>query len=379
MNTNTTQDQPQPGKAYSLATLATSGTWANAEIKTTGLPLGARVSYSDMANPRRVYVVIETAGGTYGQKAIREDGQNASNVSQSYIDGPGGWERAPGEASAEEIERLKQLHTDYMQGVKTEQARQREERAQRGAIGEQLLAERMPAGTAAVLIATYMIDDCDSMTDYFHAKTGRRVILAFSSHKRDLFAEMRKAALLLPETAHLATASPQAEHREKYSMGGGFYLKESGRYSTGWKVCKTYLADAEDIAGQPDGWAPHFTAPAVVKESLTVDAAAEAAAVAEFEAQPGKPAVRFNSEKNGIELSFPTKPAAAVLETLKRHGWRWSRFSSCWYHRASTTALNAAAQAAALTPEQVAALQSKIDGEHTRQGDHGMEIACGIA
>ena len=31
------------------------------------------------------------------------------------------------------------------------------------------------------------------------------------------------------------------EHREKYSMGAGYYLKASGRYSTGWIVRKTSL------------------------------------------------------------------------------------------------------------------------------------------
>jgi hypothetical protein len=35
--------------------------------------------------------------------------------------------------------------------------------------------------------------------------------------------------------------SASMEHREKYSMGAGYYLKASGRYSTGWKVEKVRL------------------------------------------------------------------------------------------------------------------------------------------
>ena len=35
--------------------------------------------------------------------------------------------------------------------------------------------------------------------------------------------------------------STSMEHREKYSMGAGYYLKASGRYSTGWKVEKVGL------------------------------------------------------------------------------------------------------------------------------------------
>ena len=98
-----------------------------------------------------------------------------------------------------------------------------------------------PEWAKAAIIAEYVIDDCNSQTDYFGAKTGSRVFLAWSKHERDLFAEMRKAAATLPETRDLATAPAGAEHREKYSMGGGFYLKAGDRYSTGWKVRKVSL------------------------------------------------------------------------------------------------------------------------------------------
>ena len=166
-------------------------------------------------------------------------------------------------------------------------------------------------------MATYEADKSDSMTDYFATSTEKRVFLAWSTHTKDLFSEMRKAAALLPETAHLGpgkdlyrvyiattadiitgasraywkgTASPwhselvdnrgevfptlaeaeafiaskgapydisfdgvvatfewkiskaSIEHREKYSMGAGYYLKGSGRYSSGWTVEKTGLA-----------------------------------------------------------------------------------------------------------------------------------------
>lgn len=44
--------------------------------------------------------------------------------------------------------------------------------------------------------------------------------------------------------------------------------------------------------------------------------------------------VSENAEKGGIEIRFPVKPAGNVLEALKSHGWRWSRFAGCWYHKA---------------------------------------------
>ena len=35
----------------------------------------------------------------------------------------------------------------------------------------------------------------------------------------------------------------------------------------------------------------------------------------------------------GIELRFPDKPPVEIRDRLKLAGWRWSRFSACWYHR----------------------------------------------
>lgn len=98
-----------------------------------------------------------------------------------------------------------------------------------------------PQWAKAAIMATFEEDDSDSMSDYFNAKARRYVLLGFSSHTRDIFSEMRKAAALFPETAHLATADSSVEHREKYSMGGGYYMKEGGRYRTGWKVSKESL------------------------------------------------------------------------------------------------------------------------------------------
>lgn len=115
-----------------------------------------------------------------------------------------------------------------------------------------------------------------------------------------------------------------------------------------------------------------FTAPAAALQA-SLD---KTAAIAEFE---GKPAVQFNADKFGIEIRFPAKPAAAVLSMLKSHGWRWSRFSSCWYHRATSEAVNAAAQMASLTPEQRTELERRLESEGHARGARGMEEACGIA
>lgn len=48
--------------------------------------------------------------------------------------------------------------------------------------------------------------------------------------------------------------------------------------------------------------------------------------------------VSENREKNGIEIRFASRPGDDVLANLKANGWRWSRFSKCWYTRASEEA-----------------------------------------
>ena len=124
------------------------------------------------------------------------------------------------------------------------------------AIGRELFAKHIPADAKALIVACLEIDDCDSQTDYFATKHGETVILGYSMHTRDIFSEMRKHAAKIPETKHLAARAavngngealtetnkdwwaPADEHREKYSMGAGYYLKASSCYSTGWTISK---------------------------------------------------------------------------------------------------------------------------------------------
>lgn len=44
-----------------------------------------------------------------------------------------------------------------------------------------------------------------------------------------------------------------------------------------------------------------------------------------------EPTLSENDEHDGLELRFPGKPDEAVLNELKNAGWRWSKFSGCWY------------------------------------------------
>lgn len=204
--------------------------------------------------------------------------------------------------------------------------------------GKELFKKHIPAEAKAVIVAIYEVDDCDSMTDYFATHSEDYVVLGWSKHKRDLFSEMRKYADVIPETAHLKTApdvdsngerktdrnkdwwKPGDEHREKHSMGHGYYLKAAHRYDTGWTVRKEVLSD----------WSMERIYISLAKRLV----------LTESNGKPGLSVtkvdgvtVTMNDDKNGVEIRFPEKPDQAILDKLKANGWRWSRFNNCWYHK----------------------------------------------
>jgi len=280
-------------------------------------------------------------------------------------------------------------------------------------IGKRLFTHHIPSNTQALIIAENHVDCSDSMTDYFAHTTSKMVIVGYSSHTRDMFSEMRKAALSLPETMHLgpgkghfeprvvascdfldsgtngrnyfkgqyspwhrklmedekghrlyfqtmaeaeeytiAKGEPREmwfddkpvkfvwkieeqkiEHREKYSMGSGYYLKDGHSNSSGWCVKKykkwndrwsdeVYVSIAERCIFAEKRKVeniPETTKPKAVDipEKVTVSGVT----------------VKRNEEKNGIEISFLSKPDQKVIDNLKSHGWRWSRFNMVWYNK----------------------------------------------
>lgn len=254
-----------------------------------------------------------------------------------------------------------------------------------------------PSWAEALIVAELEENTSDIQSDYFGSRTLRTVALAWSKSKRDNFAEMRKAAATFPETAiygpgcdrftarvvlvdevvsngqaywkgsyshwhselygesmmdapvFRTLAEAQAfiaekgdpepitfqvdaggsklvtfrwdihrssvENREKWSMGHGYYLGDS-KYS-GWQVRKV----SPDYATRND------------VDTSRLEAKPKPAAAAPAATSVDGVTVTLNTDKNGVEIRFPAKPAAAVLDSLKANGWRWSRFSSCWYQR----------------------------------------------
>lgn len=111
-------------------------------------------------------------------------------------------------------------------------------------IGRLRMIAILPENAQAVIVARLKQNESDSQTDYYASSVQRTVILGFSSHKRDIFSEMRKHAPNFEETAYLAEYNEDYEHREKYSMGDGYYLGES-KYC-GWIIEKMPIYKREN-------------------------------------------------------------------------------------------------------------------------------------
>jgi hypothetical protein len=139
-----------------------------------------------------------------------------------------------------------------------EAKRKKTEREVVEAIGKEWLEKHLPEDAQGVIVGRLRQNESDSQTDYYAHSTQRTVILGFSTHKRDVFSEMRKHASNFEGTACFAEYNADYEHREKYSMGDGYYLGEN-KYS-GWIIEKYPIHNRDNaikefsyVAGCPDG------------------------------------------------------------------------------------------------------------------------------
>ena len=164
----------------------------------------------------------------------------------------------------QEVQQKKQQEEDT-----AEQERTRVEEVKK--IGRVRFTEILPENAQAVIVARLKQNDSDTMTDYYAHSTQRTVIVGFSKHKRDLFSEMRKHASNFEETTYLVEFNEDYEHREKYSMGDGYYLGES-KYC-GWIIEKVSIYDRNRtieefayIAGNEDNI--HISATSAVETTI---------------------------------------------------------------------------------------------------------------
>ena len=189
-----------------------------------------------------------------------------------------------------------------------------------------ILAKR-PAAAEALIVAVFDQDDSDSMSDYHNHKITRVVAIGWRRGKREDFKQLRAAAALFPETAHLGPdADASVEHRENWSMGSGNYVKAGHDDSTGWRV------KSQDLSF---GWVP----PVVIEDRLTTTAAVATSPAT----SPAAPAGAAVSGKYTVEKHYHTKRAfdmwiVILADRVERPEFERLR-ASCeaadgWYSRA---------------------------------------------
>lgn len=169
-------------------------------------------------------------------KIVYTDRPGFSDISEYELDRYIKWSHGAESVTPEQVADFVKQAKDHTE--KEYQARQAAQQAkeQKRADFVATYGPKVPTWAKAVIIAQYREDESDLMSDYHGHSVTKEKILAFSTHTRDLFPEMRKAALNSSATAFLYDATESYEHREKYSMGGGYYLAKS-RHS-GWSVSK---------------------------------------------------------------------------------------------------------------------------------------------
>src|ERR1035437_6309973 len=189
-----------------------------------------------------------------------------------------------------------------------------------------------------VIVAQVCFDNSDSMSDYFDRQASLSQSFALLVVSKQ--AETERLARRGVSVSSLLAGIEFYWHTEKYSMGPGNYLESKGGFEL--------PADLQGLReGYRIGGVTHahweITFQHVYREPFTLDAIAGYGQI-QLCPQGSTPepvldvTISENEEKDGIEISFPSKPSTNVLESLKANGWRWSRFSSCWYTKRSDKA-----------------------------------------
>lgn len=241
----------------------------------------------------------------------------ALGIAQPWIDRPEA-QQIDSILNAPEMLRLAKIEQANAHAERQEAAEKHRQRVEEFRAS---IRSKIPADARAVIVAELVHDRSDSMTDYFGSTTSQTVILGFSKHTRDLFPEMRKAARNFDGTAHLADAPDDAEHREKYSMGGGYYLKDGYRHSDGWKIHKIPFYGDDPAASVPFGdW------------KVPEPVAAPAATAAQVEGAAGFTVEEHTHTKKGFQM-WVAVPAERVEREIFDAMRDAARALGGWYSR----------------------------------------------
>jgi hypothetical protein len=259
--------------------------------------------------------------------------------------------------TAEEAARLLALASGAQEAARQAEADRIAEGQRQEAAGHLMLA--LLGDAPAVLVADLREDQSDSQTDYHGHRTVRRVIVGKLTSDRVSFKAWKAACAAHPDPAIQALATG-TEHRENWSMGGGYFLtaagghrdagwcarserKPAGGWSKAWDVCRMLAAG------------DHPWQSAKVLPAAEVIAAAEPAPAAEEPAAP-------------VLIAAPEVPGAFP-------GWEHARNVAT-----GEVVQVAAGSVPAAQPAPVAAgplIWRPVMGEQTRQlRAHGLDVAA---
>lgn len=353
-------------------------------------PIGAVVTYGDIKNHRKRYVVTgdTIAPGSTGQECLCEDG-HPSHVTRTACNGPGGWQ------DTGEILKEFEIAKFTAEAAITRGRLQREETERQAAQQAQAEADRKRYRTQYAHLKQVGENEYSSAK---HAAANIRIELkrAFPGVKFSVRSERFSGGdsvdvswTLGPKDEAVQDITAKYQEGSFNGMEDIYEDNEDRTFTTmfgGAKYVQTHrafdsdlekdlaglIADLNNIPRPADGqyWnvyqdgdhhghslqmlamlclsAQAYPAGAVVtgikrRENVTsghhedfyeVTWRASEKTPRQPIGQPDKvtePTASYNADKDGIEIRFPAKPAENIRASLKSNGFRWSKFGKCWY------------------------------------------------
>ena len=201
----------------------------------------------------------------------------------------------------------------------------------------------IPDGKMGILL-DLCFDDSDMMTDYFNRHANIKTRLLAIVRKQ---AERESLARGIVERIPELKAIEWDWKTEKYSMGHGNYLtakschetRKHKAYDGREKVGCFYEVTFRSWKGKEIPHEKYYLGDLTEQQNKSVSR------------DNGKE-IRENTEKDGVEIAFNSKPDDETLSLLKANGWRWSRFNKLWYNRRTSENLQFA-KSLSLSPGRV--------------------------
>lgn len=254
--------------------------------------------------------------------------------------GIGHYESAPGTGivTPGEVERLRSAAQEAM-GAESD-ARKAAEAKRSAEIEAGRALVHLLGDAPCILVAEWREDESDSMTDYYGHRTVRRAIVGLLKSTRVNFKAWKKVAAQ-HASPEIAACAQGEEHRQTYSMGGGYFITAPGagshhglalrawtRPASGWGADVLGMfgrgehpwASTEPTPPGPNGpskdeapAADEPTPAATAQESVDVEAAPSAGTTLTWRPEHGKQAAALRSV--GLDVA-----------ALRAAGFKWGRY-----------------------------------------------------